>query len=103
MVFLLLTQKPNDVIVRRVDGSFLVLSEAEVEVEDAITKENENDDFVNDDVNINIVGAKVIAITKVKLQALAIVVHPVATVDGPVVEVIQYIKTDHILQIISKY
>jgi len=99
MVFLLLTQKPNDVIVRRVDGSFLVVSEAEVEVEDA----NVVNDFVNDDVNINIVGAKVIAITKVKLQALAIVVHPVATVDGPVVEVIQYIKTDHILQIISKY
>jgi hypothetical protein len=99
MVFLLLTQKPNDVIVRRVDGSFLVVSEAEVEVEDA----NVVNDFVNDDVNINIVGAKVIAITKVKLQALAIVVHPVATVDGPVVEVIQNIKTDHILQIISKY
>jgi hypothetical protein len=58
MVFLLLLiQKPNAVLVN----------------------------VVNDDVNVNIVSAKVVAITKAKLQAIAKVVDPV---DDPVVEIV---------------
>ena len=40
---------------------------------------------VNDDVNVNIVSAKVVAITKAKLQAIAKVVD---LVDDPVVEIV---------------
>ena len=60
MVFLLLLiQKPNAVLVN----------------------------VVNDDVNVNIVSAKVVAITKAKLQAIAKVVDPVDEID-PVVEIV---------------
>ena len=63
-------------IARQVDDS--ILDELDdVEVEEV--------NVVNDDVNVNIVSAKVVAITKAKLQAIAKVVDPVDEID-PVVE-----------------
>jgi len=44
-------------------------------------------DEVVDNVNVNIVSAKVVAITKTKLQAIAKVVDPVNEID-PVVEIV---------------
>jgi len=38
------------------------------------------DEVVNDDVNVNIVSAKVVAITKAKLQAIGKVVDPVVEI-----------------------
>jgi hypothetical protein len=38
------------------------------------------DEVVNDDINVNIVSAKVVAITKAKLQAIAKVVDPVVEI-----------------------
>jgi len=55
------------------------------EVVDDVEVEEVN--VVNDDVNVNIVSAKVVAITKAKLQAIAKVVEPVDEI-GPVVEIV---------------
>ena len=75
-------------IFRSVDDSILV----EPELDDSILVEPELDEVVDDveveDVNVNIVSAKVAAITKAKLQAIAKVVDPVATVDDSVVEIV---------------
>jgi hypothetical protein len=49
--------------------------------------EIEEVNVVNDDVNVNIVSAKVVAITKAKLQSIAKVVDPVDEI-GPVVEIV---------------
>ena len=53
------------------------------EVVDDVEVEEVN--VVNDDANVNIVSAKVVTITKAKLQAIAKVVDPV---DDPVVEIV---------------
>ena len=53
------------------------------EVVDDVEVEEVN--VVNDDANVNIVSAKVVAFTKAKLQAIAKVVDPV---DDPVVEIV---------------
>jgi hypothetical protein len=49
--------------------------------------EVEEVNIVNDNVNVNIVNAKVVAITKAKLQAIAKAVDPVDEID-PVVEIV---------------
>jgi hypothetical protein len=70
-------------IARQVDDS--ILDELDdVEVEEV--------NVVNDDINVNnIVSAKVVAITKAKLQAIAKVVDPV---DDPVVEIVHEKRRD---------
>jgi hypothetical protein len=55
------------------------------EVVDDVEVEEVN--VVNNNVNVNIVSAKVVAITKTKLQAIAKVVDPVNEID-PVVEIV---------------
>ena len=70
-------------IVRQVDDSILDELDDVDEVVDDVEVEEVN--VVNDDVNVNIVSAKVVAITKAKLQAIAKVVDPV---DDPVVEIV---------------
>jgi hypothetical protein len=72
-------------IARQVDDSYLdELDDVDEVVDDA---EVEEVDVVNDDFNANIVNAKVVAITKAKLQAIAKVVDPVDEID-PVVEIV---------------
>ena len=72
-------------IARQVDDSILDELDDVDEVVDDVEVEEVN--VVNDDVNVNvnIVSAKVVAITKAKLQAIAKVVDPV---DDPVVEIV---------------
>jgi hypothetical protein len=62
-------------IARQVDDS--ILDELDEVVDDV---EVEEVNVVNNDVNVNIVSAKVVAITKAKLQAIAKVVDPVVEI-----------------------
>jgi DNA-directed RNA polymerase specialized sigma24 family protein len=72
-------------IARQVDDSILDELDDVDEVVDDVEIEEVN--VVNDDVNVNIVSAKVVAITKAKLQAIAKVVDPVDEID-PVEEIV---------------
>jgi len=70
-------------IARQVDDSIL----DELDDVDEVVDDVEEVNVVNDDVNVNIVSSKVVAITKAKLQAIAKVVDPVDEID-PVVEIV---------------
>ena len=69
--------KVDDSIIDELDDVDEVVDDVEVEEVNVV-----NDDV---NVNVNIVSAKVVAITKAKLQAIAKVVDPV---DDPVVEIV---------------
>jgi hypothetical protein len=62
----------------------IILAEPELELDVVYEAEAEVEDVVNDDFNVNIVSAKVVAITKAKLQAIAKVVDPAATANDTV-------------------
>ena len=72
-------------IARQVDDSILDELDDVDEVVDDVEVEEVN--VVHDDVNVNIVSAKFVAITKTKLQAIAKVVDPVDEID-PVEEIV---------------
>jgi hypothetical protein len=72
-------------IARQVDDSILDELDDVDEVVDDVEVEEVN--VVNDDANVNIVSAKVVAITKAKLKNIVKVVDPVDEID-PVVEIV---------------